>query len=183
MPAFAGMTDAPWRHADHATLACVFSQGRLGHIPQVTRNRRPNSWFGGVSTLASALPLWKAVADRVLIVEDETVLRKTLARLMARQGYEVVTASTLAEALDELAQSKFETLLLDVDLPDGDGLDFLAELGEGQRPQTVVMTALNRAEDEERARRLKVSNLIYKPFDLNEFLRRSPSPRAPGCVL
>jgi two-component system response regulator TctD len=119
----------------------------------------------------------------VLIVEDETVLRKTLARLMARQGYEVVMVGTLAEALDELAQSKFETLLLDVDLPDGDGLNLLAELGETERPHTVVMTALNRAEDQERARRLNVSDFIYKPFDLSEFLRRSPSPRAPGCVL
>ena len=116
-------------------------------------------------------------------MEDETVLRKTLARLMAREGYEVVTVGTLAEAFDELAQSSFERLLLDVDLPDGDGLDLLAELSEAQRPNTVVMTALNRAEDEERARRLNVSNFVYKPFDLKEFLRRSPSPRAPGCVL
>lgn len=65
----------------------------------------------------------------VLIVEDETSLRKHLARLLVQSGFEVVTAATRAEAEARLAERYFAAMLLDVGLPDGDGLDLLDALG------------------------------------------------------
>ncbi len=117
-----------------------------------------------------ALAVNRLMGKKVLIVEDEVVLRKHLARLLVRQGYEVATAASRAEALDELGRGSFEALLLDVRLPDGDGLDLLAGLGEEQRPpHTVVMTAHSTPEHEELAGRLHVSRFLHKPFDLYQF--------------
>jgi DNA-binding NtrC family response regulator len=107
------------------------------------------------------------VVERILIVEDEAVLRKHLARLFVREGYDVRTAESCAAARGELRASRFETLLVDVALPDGSGLDLLAELGEWQRPRrTVVMTAFTGLEYEARAHRLNVCCLLRKPVDL-----------------
>jgi len=111
------------------------------------------------------------VTVRILIVEDEAVLRKNLARLFLREGYEVTTASNRAEALGELSRARFGALLLDVKLPDGDGLELLAALGPSQRPpRTFVMTASSTPETETRAKDLHVQRLLRKPLDLTRLL-------------
>lgn len=110
------------------------------------------------------------MGGRILIVEDEAVLRKVLARLFVREGYEVATAGSRAEALDQLGRGPFEALLLDVTLPDGDGLDLLAELGEHQPRQTVVMTAFSTPENELRAHHLNVCHILRKPLDLLQLI-------------
>ena len=107
----------------------------------------------------------------MLIVEDGEVLRKHLARLFVREGYLVTTAGSRAEALGELAQARFATLLLDIKLPDGDGLDLLAALDEERRPHhTVVMTAFSTVENETRAQQLGVSQVLPKPLDLKRLI-------------
>ena len=117
----------------------------------------------GGTTLA---PLAHMVG-RLLIVEDEAVLRKHLGRLFEREGYEVVSAGSLAEATDCLAADRFDALLLDIMLPDGDGLDVLAALDPCRRPRrTMVMTAFSTPENEARAHDLSVDQLLRKPLDL-----------------
>lgn len=106
------------------------------------------------------------MGGRVLIVEDEMVLRKHLARVFAREGYEVATAGSCAEALDHLGRGRFEALLLDVMLPDGDGLDMLGNLRAQQPQRIVVMTAYCTPEKDLRARQLNVCHVLRKPVDL-----------------
>jgi DNA-binding response OmpR family regulator len=121
---------------------------------------------------------------RIIIVEDEAILRKHLGRLFEREGYEVVTAGSRAEALVQLRHGPFGALLLDLMLPDGDGLDLLAELGVYRPLQTVVMTACSTPERELRARQLNVCRVLRKPLDLLQLIEtvRRVAPR-PGCVL
>ena len=108
---------------------------------------------------------------RILIVEDDTVLRKHLARLFLREGYTVSTAANRAAALEQLAGAPFDVLLLDVKLPDGDGLDLLAELSAERRPGlAVAMSAFSTAEHERHAERLNVCRLVRKPLDLLQLL-------------
>lgn len=102
----------------------------------------------------------------MLIVEDGAVLRKHLARLFAREGYAVTTAGSCAEALAQLERAYFDVLLLDLALPDGDGLDLLAGLRERQPRQTLLMTACCTPENERRAGLLNVSGVLRKPLDL-----------------
>lgn len=111
------------------------------------------------------------MVGRLLIVEDEAVLRKHLGRLLEREGYEVVSAASSAEAMERLATEHFDAVLLDIKLPDGDGLDVLAALAPHQRPhRTMVMTAFSTPENEARAHDLKVDQLLRKPLDLGQLV-------------
>lgn len=108
---------------------------------------------------------------RILIVEDEPVLSKHLARLFLRVGCEVVVAGSCALALDELRGARFDSLLVDATLPDGSGLDLLAGLMEHQRPaRSLLMSALTTPQLEERARSLRVERVLRKPLDLEELI-------------
>jgi DNA-binding response OmpR family regulator len=111
------------------------------------------------------------VLRRLLIVEDEHVLRKHLVRLFVREGFEVASAGTRAEAVEMLAAGGFSGLLLDVCLPDGDGLDLLGELREEHRPAlTIVMTAFSTPQNDARAADLRVQRVLRKPVDLRQIL-------------
>lgn len=111
----------------------------------------------------------------MLIVEDDTVLRKHLARLFAAEGYVVSTAGSCAEALALFATMSVDNLLLDATLPDGDGLSLLATLSERQSPRrTILMTAYCTAEAERRAESLRVSHILRKPLDLAELIGAFP---------
>jgi len=112
------------------------------------------------------------------------VLRKSLARLFVREGYEVMAVGTCAEALSALRHESFEALLLDMMLPDGNGLDLLAELGEHRPCQTVAMTACSTPERELRARQLNVYQVLRKPLDLLQLIVALRGGSAhPGCTL
>src|SRR5262249_11024464 len=103
--------------------------------------------------------------------EDEHVLRKHLVRLFVREGFEVDSAATRAEAAEKLAARGFGALLIDVCLPDGDGLDLLGELGMDHRPAvTIVMTAFSTPQNDARAADLGVQRVLRKPVDLCQVL-------------
>jgi DNA-binding NarL/FixJ family response regulator len=77
---------------------------------------------------------------RVLLVDDDEAFRRSAAQLLADRGYDVVgQASTVAEARLAVAQLRPDALLLDVNLPDGDGVAFATELtGDGRSPRVLL---------------------------------------------
>lgn len=118
--------------------------------------------------------------SRLLIVEDDAVLRKLLTRLFLREGFEVATASSCAEAIAEITGQRFEAVLLDLQLPDGDGLDMLERFDATRRPRhAIVMTAHATPESRARAQSLHVARLLAKPMDLRELLL---TVRGVSCV-
>src|SRR5689334_6742465 len=124
-----------------------------------------------VARTASHLLTWMSVYQRLLIVEDEHVLRKHLERIFTREGFEVTSAATRADAVEQLTAARFGRLLLDIGLPDGDGLDLLDDLRAEHRPTvTVVMTAVSTPENEARAARLRVQRVLRKPVDLRQLV-------------
>ncbi len=120
------------------------------------------------------------MVPRILIVEDDPVLRKHLVRLFVARGYQVTSAATHAEALAALAHSQIENLLLDLKLPDGDGLSLLSELGEHSgRGRAVLMTAYCTSETAEEAHRLNV-HVVRKPLDVLQLLTIFPGAASRG---
>ena len=97
---------------------------------------------------------------RMLVVEDEPVLGDALGAWFAARGFEVSRAKSLAEARAELAGARFHATLLDVRLPDGDGLSLLASV---QPTRTIVISA---TPDEGRYLRLGVLHHLAKPVEL-----------------
>jgi two-component system response regulator PilR (NtrC family) len=106
---------------------------------------------------------------RILIVDDERSMREMLAILLKKEGLDVRSAGSRAEAADELARSAVDLVLTDVKLPDGDGLEILRHVKAGS-PGTavVVMTAYGTTEMAVAARKLGAEAYILKPFDVDE---------------
>ncbi len=111
---------------------------------------------------------------RVLIVEDEALLARTLAQSFREQGYEVVRARSAEEARNVLAEGEaFNLVLLDNRLPGQSGLDFLAAIGKPEGTRVVLMTAYGTEETRRRSRELGVDLYLRKPFDLEAVMGKA----------
>jgi DNA-binding NtrC family response regulator len=107
---------------------------------------------------------------RILIVEDEQEIREGLLEVFQSEGYETTGAETLANARRELSQAFFDLVLLDLRLPDGSGLDLLADLRGPDAPPVIVVTAFPEVQTAIRALKLGAYDYVNKPFDLDEIL-------------
>ena len=105
----------------------------------------------------------------VLVVDDEPDLRTLYELTLLREGYEVVSAPDLAQARDWLGLRRFDVLITDMRLPDGQGLALLRELGEQQRGEkTIVITAYGSAENAVEALKSGAFDYLTKPVDLKQ---------------
>jgi two-component system response regulator PilR (NtrC family) len=106
---------------------------------------------------------------RILIVDDEQSMRELLAILLKKEGFDVVSAGSRAEAARALSESAVDMVLTDVRLPDGDGLEVLRHV-KAASPGTVVivMTAYGTTETAVAARKLGAEAYVLKPFDVDE---------------
>jgi two-component system, NtrC family, response regulator AtoC len=108
----------------------------------------------------------------LLLVEDEPLLRWALRQRLVNAGHMVDEASTLAEAEEQLRRRRPEMVLLDVNLPDGNGVDFLAAQQEKLAESSVlIFTADGRVDDAVRAMKLGALDFLTKPVDQDELLR------------
>jgi DNA-binding NtrC family response regulator len=106
---------------------------------------------------------------RLLVVDDEEGFRHLTARELERSGYEVAEAGGLEEARRALEHGNFHVVLLDVRMPDGNGLDLLAEIRD-QLPGTevVMLTAYATVQEAIRAMKAGAYDFLTKPCKLGE---------------
>jgi two-component system, cell cycle response regulator CpdR len=108
---------------------------------------------------------------RILLAEDEDVLRNYIARALVQEGHDVVAAADGAEALDKLAraQGRFELLLADIRMPVMDGIA-LALSAARDYPDLTVLLMTGFADQRERAHGLDalIHDVITKPFSIPE---------------
>jgi DNA-binding NtrC family response regulator len=108
---------------------------------------------------------------RVLIVDDEEILREVLSILLASESWAADTAETGGEALSRAREREYGVVLLDLMLPDIDGLEVLEELQKLERPPVAIMlTAYASLDKAVKATKLGAFNFIAKPFKNEELL-------------
>ncbi len=102
----------------------------------------------------------------ILLVEDHNDTRVALSRLLERIGHDVTAAASVNEAFMFLGDFVFDVLLSDIGLPDGSGLQVVAEAKRRQQfKQTVAITAFGSNDDRERGRAAGFDHYLTKPVD------------------
>ncbi|TWI33719.1 winged helix-turn-helix domain-containing protein [Paracoccus sulfuroxidans] len=110
---------------------------------------------------------------RLLIVEDDPVLADGLSVGLGLSGFTADAVGTLADARAALAAGGFAGIVLDIMLPDGSGLDLLAELRQaGSRLPVLLLTARDRVRDRVTGLDAGADDYLGKPFDLEELAAR-----------
>ncbi|MEJ3748918.1 response regulator transcription factor [Actinomycetes bacterium KLBMP 9797] len=108
----------------------------------------------------------------MLVVEDDRELREVVRRYLERAGHRVHTTGSGAEALRLLAGDSVELVVLDLGLPDIDGLDVLAAARESRPVPVVVLTARSTVEDRIDGLRRGADDYVTKPFSPTELVLR-----------
>jgi len=106
----------------------------------------------------------------LLLVEDEPTLQIMNTELLKENGYSVRQAYTIAEAWETLKNKQPRGIILDIQLPDGNGLDFLRELRKMSSVPVLILTTMNTAEDIVRGLKTGSDEYLTKPYNKDIFL-------------
>jgi len=108
---------------------------------------------------------------RVLIVEDERIAGKSLAEFLSRQGYQSECLATFSETRESINREKFDIYLVDVRLPDGNGLQLISRIRTKYGDAIIViLTAYGTMEDAITALKAGADNYLIKPINLDELI-------------
>jgi two-component system KDP operon response regulator KdpE len=111
-------------------------------------------------------------ADTALVVEDDAQLRRYLRASLETHGYRVCEAATLADGHARAVQELPALILLDLGLPDGDGIDLVRKLREWSQTPIIVLSARGREEDKIAALDAGADDYLTKPFGAGELHAR-----------
>ena len=109
---------------------------------------------------------------QILIIEDEPVIREVLRVLLVREAYRVIEAPTAARAQIEARNHKPDLLIVDLGLPDGDGLDLIRRIRAWSSIPIVVLSARTLEEQKIAALDAGADDFVTKPFSAPELLAR-----------
>lgn len=109
---------------------------------------------------------------RLLIVEDDPRLRRTLAISLSARHYKVTEAATGADALDALCSDTPDLVLLDLGLPDLDGLSVISEMRRTSQTPIIVVSARSSQSEKVDALEAGADDYMTKPFGLEELVAR-----------
>lgn len=112
------------------------------------------------------------MSDKILIVDDEVAIRRLLRNTLERAGYAVVEAMNAREALVQAAAEHPAAVLLDLGLPDRDGLSLIPLLRGEERGVLLVVSARDATDEKVAALDLGADDYVTKPFDTEELLAR-----------
>lgn len=114
-----------------------------------------------------------AAAVKILIVEDQRRLGQFLKKGLAERSYTVTWVQSCREARDALCETGYDAIILDLGLPDGDGLDLLQEWRRGGFNEPVlILSARDSVQDRIKGLDLGADDYLAKPFSIEELLAR-----------
>jgi CheY-like chemotaxis protein len=115
--------------------------------------------------------------QKILLVDDEELILKSIGKLLQKQGYEVVTAGTGEEAVNIVQRETVDLVVLDMRMPQMNGVETIKAIRQYQKKigrKTIPEIFITGYADEAMMREvegLKVSDCLYKPFDIRDFLK------------
>lgn len=124
-------------------------------------------------------------SSRILVVDDESQLRRALRTTLSALGFVVADAESGEAALDLLRTERFDLILLDINMPGLSGLETCRAIRARSEVSILMLTVRDRAEDKIQALDAGADGYVTKPFDVNELLARIRATlrRAPASAL
>ena len=122
---------------------------------------------------------------KILIVEDDKSLREIIQRALTAEGYVVESAATFFEGCDKIAGYSYDCILLDIMLPDGNGIKLLQQIKQlGKDDRVIIISARDSLDDKIEGLELGADDYLPKPFYTAELLARIKSVmrRGTGAV-
>jgi len=109
---------------------------------------------------------------RILIVDDEKAIRRTLRASLASRGYIVTEAATGTEALEKSVSSHPDVIILDLGLPDIDGIEVIGEIRKRAKTPIIILSVRDEIADKVAALDAGADDYLTKPFGITELLAR-----------
>ncbi|GGN27638.1 MULTISPECIES: response regulator [Marinomonas] len=109
---------------------------------------------------------------QILVIDDENQIRKMLRIALKSVGYDVSEADSVASGLAATVRQQPDLVVLDLGLPDGDGLELLAELRSFSKVPVIVLSVRSGDPDKIKALDLGAQDYVTKPFSVEELLAR-----------
>jgi len=165
-----------------ARLAGIAGATVLGNGQVVLILNPVNLVYGGAEAVTAKVPEMapqapvpevRKAAPLVMVVDDSLTVRKITSRMLAREGYEFITAKDGVDALQQLQDVRPAVILLDVEMPRMDGFEFArnVRVDEATRPIPIIMIT-SRTADKHRARAIElgVNEYMGKPYQEDQLL-------------
>ncbi len=110
--------------------------------------------------------------QKILVIDDDKAIRRLLTLSLQSSGFEISEASNIQEAIKKSISNIPDVVLLDLGLPDGNGLDFLKSFREWNSAPLIVISAQNQEDKKIESLELGADDYLIKPFSTNELLAR-----------
>ena len=112
------------------------------------------------------------IREKILVIEDEKSIARFISTILTANGYEAMRAASGAEAMSMISSHCPDLVILDLGLPDMDGLDILRQLRSWSTLPVVVVSARSHEQDKVSALDLGADDYLTKPFSVDELLAR-----------
>ncbi|MBW3521233.1 response regulator transcription factor [Chryseobacterium sp. NKUCC03_KSP] len=110
---------------------------------------------------------------KILIIEDEKELAQSIAEYLSEENYLCSFATNFHEAIDKIENHEYDCIILDIMLPDGNGLEILKELKkQNKQDGVIIVSAKNAVDDRVNGLQLGADDYLTKPFHLSELMAR-----------
>lgn len=110
---------------------------------------------------------------KILIVEDEAELAQSISEYLSEENYLCEAADTFRQAMDKIEAFQYDCIILDIMLPDGNGLRILEELKkQNKQDGVIIISAKNALDDKIEGLKMGADDYLTKPFHLSELMAR-----------
>lgn len=119
----------------------------------------------------------KVVGKRILLIDDEELVIKSVERLLAKEGYKVIVCRNGSEAIETVKKEEIDLIVCDIRMPNLSGVETIKKIREIRKQNNkekipeILITGYADPETNNDAEKLEVADYLYKPFDLTAFLK------------